>query len=666
METAVRDEAAYAALKKCRPRSWGSLRTMAAVDSYVGETRQVDSASYPVLEGLGTLYSRMGYEFTGLMHEGEPSGTGVQRWSDGRTVCGPFQHGTVTGSGSLHWPNGDVYTGDLCESVRHGRGTLVSDAGKSRYTGDWHSGMRHGHGTQAYPDGSVYEGEWQRNARHGNGCLRYSTGDIYEGAWSEDTPCGNGVMGWVDRSGCVYRELYKGEWKAGCPHGNGVSTYVTMPKSFLLEPSPTPLVVPSQYTAPAEALLNVYVGAYRHGQRHGSGTFYYADGSCYEGGWAAGAKRGAGHFTSAVGEVQAMDTASKQDAEAAEEALTVLTMEESPLSVVPSVSPHGLGSLLETEDDLQVTMPLLLLLYNTQLKTLFKDYGRRSAHVALPTTRSDWWQRRLPGRMTLTQCLCLLHDAHILGSRFSIGSALRAVAEVLRVEAATWRGARATTTLEAALSAVNEADGTLNYRQFCEWLIRVAVGVNGGPTLTTVKAKVSALLDGPLSRVHGVSSRAVAVTFLPNSLQHREDVQRHLSSLKRCYAELQSVKDGDRYGVSLRSCLTAMERTLATYQMSPACVLEKLAWLKEEPELRHSTASNAKTGAEEPSLAQEMVASATAKNRQVQLLDEDAGTEQSFVEFVETVMTIVEVARHSGFTNADTLLVDLQRRLFAQ
>ncbi|CAG9570131.1 conserved hypothetical protein [Leishmania major strain Friedlin] len=526
--------------------------------------------------------------------------------------------------------------------------------------------MRHGHGTQAYPDGSVYEGKWQCNARHGNGCMRYSTGDIYEGAWSDGTPCGNGVMGWVDRSGCFYRELYKGEWKAGCPDGSGVSTYMAMPKDCLLGSSSTPLVTPSQYAAPAEALLNVYVGAYRRGQRHGRGIFYYADGSCYEGGWAAGVKSGEGHFTSAVGEVREMNATSEQEAEAAEEAVAALTLEESPSSVVPSVSPHGLGNLLETEDDLQVTMHLLLLRYNTTLKTLFKDYSHRSAHVALPTTRSDWWQHRLPGRMTLTQCLCLLHDAHILGSRFSIGAALRAVAEVLRVEAETWKGARAATTLAATLTLVNEAEGTLNYRQFCEWLIRVAVTVNGGPTCTTVKAKVSALLDGSLSRASGASSRAVATTFLPNSLQHTEDVQHHLSSLKRCYAELQSVKDGGRYGVSLRSCLTAMKGTLAKCQISSACVLEKLAWLTDESESRYRTAPNAKTVAEEPSLAQEMVTSAMARNRQVQQLDKDAGTEQSFVEFVETVMTIVEVARHRGCTNVDALLVDLQRRLFAQ
>ncbi|KAG5485308.1 hypothetical protein LSCM4_05941 [Leishmania orientalis] len=666
MAAAFGDEATYAALKACRPRNWGPLRTMTAVDSYVGETTQTDAASYPVLEGLGSLRSRMGYAFTGLLREGEASGNGVQQWSDGRTVCGPFQHGTVTGKGSLYWPNGDVYSGDLCESVRHGRGTLVSDSGKSRYTGNWHRGMRHGHGTQVYPDGSVYDGEWQRNERHGNGCMRYNTGDIYEGTWCDGTPCGHGVMGWVDRSGCFYRELYEGEWKAGCPDGSGVSTYVSMPKDCLLEPSPTPLVVPSQYAAPGEALLNVYVGTYRLGQRHGRGIFYYADGSCYEGGWADGVKSGAGHFTSAVGDVQAMSAASEHDAEAVEKAVADLNAQESPPSAVPAVSPHGLGTLLETEEDLQVTMHLLLLRYNTTLKTLFQAYSHRSAHVALPTTRSDWWQHRVPGRMTLTQCLCLLHDAHILGSHFSIGAALRTVAEVLRVEAAASSVARTATALAATLTAVNEAEGTLDYRQFSEWLIRVAVKVNGGPTCTTLKAKVISLLDGPLSHVSGASSRAVAAAFLPNSLQHREDVQRHLSPLKRCYAELQSVKDGGQYGVSLRSCLAAMEAALAKFRMSPACVVEKLAWLKEESESTDDIAPHTNTRAEEPSLAEEMVASAVAKNRQVHQLDEDVGSEQSFVEFVETVMTIVELACHRGFTSTDVLRVDLLRRLFAQ
>ncbi|KAG5484702.1 hypothetical protein LSCM1_06519 [Leishmania martiniquensis] len=664
MAIALKDEAAYAALKECRPRIWGPLRTMTAVDSYVGETREADAASYPVLEGHGTLHSRMGYVFTGSLCEGEAFGNGIQQWRDGRTVCGPFRHGTVTGRGSLYWPGGDVYTGDLCESVRHGHGTLVSDSGKSRYTGDWHRGMRHGHGTQVYPDGSNYDGEWQHNSRHGNGCMRYSTGDIYEGAWCDGTPCGTGVMGWVDPSGCFYRELYRGEWRAGSPHGSGVSTYVSMPKDRPLDPSPTPLAVPSQYAAPAEALLNVYVGRYRHGQRHSRGVFYYADGSCYEGGWTSGAKSGAGYFTSAVGDVQTMSAAQEQVEEAAEKTVANSNSEESPPSVVPTVSPRGLGSLLETEEDLQVTLHLLLLRYNTTLKTLFQAYSHRSAHVALPITRSDWWQHRLPGRMTLTQCLCLLHDARIIGSRFSIGAALRAVAEVLRVEAATSGVARAATALAATLTAVSEAEGTLDYRQFCEWLIRVAVQVNGGPMCTTLKAKVSSLLDGPLGHVSGASSRAVAAAFLPNSLQHREDVQRHLSALKRCYAELQSVKDGGRYGVSVRSCLAAMETALAKFRLSPACVVEKLAWLRAEPVPTEGTTTNVQTSTEEASLAQEMVTSAVAKNRQVHQLDEDARTEQSFVEFVETVMTIVELAHHRGFTNTDVLLADLLRRLF--
>ncbi|KAG5510068.1 hypothetical protein JKF63_06961 [Porcisia hertigi] len=662
MTTALGDEETYNELKDCRPRDLGPLRTITAVDSYVGEKQQEGAASYPVLEGLGTLHSRMGYEFTGLLHECEAAGHGVQQWNDGRKVIGSFHHGTVTGSGSLEWPNGDVYTGELCDSVRHGHGTLVSDAGRSKYTGGWYHGVRHGQGTQTYPDGSIYEGEWQRNARHGNGCMRYSSGDIYEGSWRDGTLCGHGVMGWVHRSGCFYRELYKGEWKAGFPDGSGVSTYVAMPKDCPLESSPSPLVVPSKYAAPGEALLNVYVGGYRYGQRHGNGIFYYADGSCYDGGWAAGVRSGPGHFTSAVGEVQATNTASKQDSEATE---VVLNSDESSPSVVPSVSSRGLGNLLETEEELQGTMRLLLLRYNTTLKTLFKDYSR-GGHVPLPTMRSDWWQNRLPGRVTLTQCLCLLYDWNILGSHFSIGAALRAVAEVLRVEAATWSGSKAATTLAATLAAVNEAEGTLNYRQFCEWLIRIAVTVHGGPTRTTMKAKVSALLEAPLIRDSEASSRAVATIFLPNSMQHKDIVQSHLSLLKRCYAELQSVKDGDRYGVVLRSCLTAMERTLAEYQIRPARVMERLAWLKgRDTGLGRDSAPGEKTGSEKISLAEEMVTASKVKNRQVEQLDEDVRTEQSFVEFVETVMTIVEIARHRGFTDAHTLLVNLQHNLFA-
>lgn len=660
MSSAIKGEATYTALKECRPRCWGPLRTMTAVDTYVGQTGHADGSAYPVLEGSGKVKSRTGYEYTGALRDGEPAGSGVQRWDDGRTVRGHFLHGTVAGSGALDWPNGDVYTGELCESVRHGRGTLVSDAGRSRYTGEWDQGMRHGRGTQEYPDGSVYEGGWQRNERHGAGCLRYSTGDTYEGAWCGDSASGYGVMGWIAGNGNYYRELYKGEWKAGCPEGSGVSVYIAIPRELIATAtSSEALALPSQYAAPTEALLNVYVGAYQHGQRHGQGVFYYADGSCYEGGWAAGEKSGPGRFTTAVGEVEAKRwTAGEAGLEGG---AAGQTLEQAPPSLVPSVSPQGLGSLLETEEELQVSLRLLLLRYNTTLKLLFRAYCHRSNDVALPTTRHDWWQHRLPGRMTLTQVLCLLHDARILSSRFSVGAALHVVAEVLRVEAVTWSAVVAATSLPATLVAVEEAEGSVNYRQFCETLIRVAATVNGGPALTTMQAKVGALLDGALSSVPAAAPVAVAATFLPRSLALRSDVERHQAALRRCYAELHCVEDGVRYGVPLRVCLAALARTLTKCMLSPAAVVSHLAWLK----TAEKADEDAKGSTPAASLAQELLAAAVAKNRRVQQLDEDAETAQSFVEFVETVMTIVDLAKRHGVANTDEVLSELQYSLFA-
>ncbi|KPA76892.1 hypothetical protein ABB37_07284 [Leptomonas pyrrhocoris] len=671
--TAVEEEgrATYAALEEIRPHNTGPLRTITAVDSYAGTTQCAEADIYPVLEGVGTVHARLGYTFSGALEKGEPSGQGTLRWSDGRTVVGVFAHGTVDGVGTLHWPNGDLYTGMLRHSVRNGSGSFVSDGGASRYEGDWQDGMRHGDGVQQYANESVYTGQWVHNARHGRGTLRYCTGDVYEGEWDGDVPSGRGAMGWVDASKAFFKELYVGEWRDGQPEGAGQSTYVAVPKQSATTPvdASTPLPVPSMFITPAEARLNVYMGEYSKGQRDGAGTFYYADGSCYQGRWKAGEKSGLGFFTSAVGEMV-------EEQDNFHSALVANTDAEqiSALAIVPTVSPCGLGNLLESEDDLRLVLHNLLQRYNTTLKTLFQHCCRLREGVALPSTPWDWWQQRLPGRVTLVQCLALLHTAHIIGADFTIGDTLRTAADVVDIEttdlemsmlSSTTHGP---TSLSSSIEDINQADGTLNYRQFCEWLIRVAVQVEKGPATITVSAKLSALLEGSLrvattSTGSPSSSSCVAAVFLPHSLRHSAEVQAHLPALRKCYKELQTVRDGERdccSRVSLRSSLTAMRRTLAQHHLTPAGVAEALAWLKDEPT---AAAPNDET-APSQSLAEELRVSAMTKNKLVQQPNENAEAAQSFVEFVETIMTAAHLADCSDGAKFTALLHEIQRGLY--
>ncbi|KPI85538.1 hypothetical protein ABL78_5419 [Leptomonas seymouri] len=670
-------EATYAALKEIRPHNLGPLRTITAVDDYVGTTECDEGDTYVVLEGVGNMHSRLGYTFGGTLEEGEPSGQGVLRWSDGRNVVGIFTHGAVDGVGTLHWPNGDLYKGAIRHNVRHGFGSFVSDGGASRYEGDWRHGMRHGKGMQQYVNKSTYDGQWAHNKRHGRGTLRYHTGDVYEGEWDSDVPSGHGVMGWVDASKTLYRELYVGEWHDGKPEGAGQSTYVSLPKqsTTLSSDTPTPLPVPSMFMAPAEARLNVYIGQYRGGCRDGEGTFYYADGSCYQGRWKAGEKSGPGFFTSAVGEVREEHNDS-QDVSAANMEAEQL----SALAVVPTVSAEGLGSLLESEEDLCPILHNLLQRYNTTLKSLFQHCCRLREGVALPSTPSDWWQQRLPGRVTLVQCLALLHTAHIIGVDFTIGDALRTAADVVDIEAAFLEAstpsskARRPASLSSTVDSINQADGTLNYRQFCEWIIRVAAQVEKGPAAITISAKLSSFLEGPLHRAttppfSPASPSSLASVFLPHSLRHSAEVQARLPALRRCYRELQSVQNDVRGCcgcVLLRSSLTAMQGTLARRNIAPASVVRALAWLKDEAEAVATTAEQSGESAPPQSLAQELKVSAMTKNRSVQQPDEDVEAAQSFAEFVETVMTAAHLAGCSSGAELETLLRELHSGLYSK
>lgn len=728
--TAVSQEgvATYDALKDIRPHNTGQLRTITAVNAYTGTTRNSSEDergntlgvhNTPVLEGVGTLHSRLGYTFSGNLHDGQPCGHGVLRWSDGRVVVGVFEKGVVDGTGTLQWPNGDTYTGALRKSVRHGSGCFTEDSGQSCYEGEWRDGMRHGSGEQRYANGSVYRGSWANNTRHGRGTLRYASGDVYEGEWEDDVPSGSGVMGWVDATQLFYKEVYTGQWRKGRPAGAGQSTYVSASRRSAATPaaaavgspppppSPSqPLPDPSLFMAPADALLNVYVGAYRDGQRDGLGVFYYADGSCYQGRWSAGVKCGPGSFTSAVGEVreeppthQPTTPAEAADAAAGGESATSL-------AVVPTVSPAGLGSLLESEDDLRLTLHNLLHRYNTTLKNLFQQCCQLHTDVALPSTPHNWWQQRLPGRVALVQCLALLHRGGVLGADFTVGDALRTAADVVRIEItlleasvsvdtptsllhapAAAAAAPAAASLSVTAAAISCAEGALTYRQFCEWLVRVAVRVVTGPAALTVAAKLRALLEGPLSTsasstaaaatrvAAGSAVPSVAAVFLPRSLRHAPDVQQHLPLLMRCYKELQSVTAkhhsmhrGDEQMVSLRLCLTAVRRTLQRHHVTPARVVEALAWLKNDTSAHtiDEEATAAASTAPHESLAHELRMSAMAKNRAVQQADENTAAAQTFVEFAETVMTMADVVQSADGTSLEMFLAEMQCGLFAE
>lgn len=117
---------------------------------------------------------------------------------------------------------------------------------------------------------SFYEGDWVNNRKFGWGIRHYSSGNIYEGMWVNDIRHGEGTMKWFDKN-----QIYTGQWENGVQNGLGEHNW------YLAR------VEMTQY-----ALRNTYYGMFVSGRRHGQGTFLYANGAKYEGGWESNLKHG--------------------------------------------------------------------------------------------------------------------------------------------------------------------------------------------------------------------------------------------------------------------------------------------------------------------------------------------------------------------------------------
>jgi hypothetical protein len=119
------------------------------------------------------------------------------------------------------------------------------------------------------------------NLRHGYGTMKYPTGNSYEGEWRDNKKCGCGLMVWRDVD-----EIYTGQWHNDLPHGLGEHIWGDS----------------SSHSVKKE-VCNIYRGNFVRGRREGEGTFFYMNGSQYQGLWAADAKEGEGLFLYADGRV---------------------------------------------------------------------------------------------------------------------------------------------------------------------------------------------------------------------------------------------------------------------------------------------------------------------------------------------------------------------------
>eukprot|EP00929_Paragymnodinium_shiwhaense_P118893 TRINITY_DN90795_c0_g1_i1.p1 TRINITY_DN90795_c0_g1~~TRINITY_DN90795_c0_g1_i1.p1 ORF type:complete len:1298 (+),score=324.29 TRINITY_DN90795_c0_g1_i1:109-4002(+) len=233
-----------------------------ADNEYTGILQSVQGARY--LEGLGSKYT----------------------WKNGVVYEGPFVQSTIVGKGKFLWPDGSVYEGELLNGLRHGEGCHVLADGVTKYNGQWMQGKRWGHGRISYSHGGdvYYEGAWEDDMKHGQGKQVWPNGNCYEGEWRRGAMAGYGCMIFSDGG---QLETYRGHWEDNQPHGVGTHIWH----------SPAPRLDNFKELLPSQQMNNRYEGEWQYGVRHGTGTFYYADGARYSGEWVENVKHGEGCYT---------------------------------------------------------------------------------------------------------------------------------------------------------------------------------------------------------------------------------------------------------------------------------------------------------------------------------------------------------------------------------
>ncbi len=158
----------------------------------------------------------------------------------------------------------DIEIGCLRGDCITGYGILVeeTDRGLTHYRGEFREGKYHGNGRLEFLDaGEVYKGDWMLGKRHGRGTLWDKENNVYIGAWRNDRRNGRGTQAYsVDG----WREDRNTE-------------------TWLIKNTEN------------------YSGDFVNDIFSGQGTYRWADGTQYVGGWAANKKNGKGYFDFGTG-----------------------------------------------------------------------------------------------------------------------------------------------------------------------------------------------------------------------------------------------------------------------------------------------------------------------------------------------------------------------------
>ena len=223
------------------------------------------------------------FAYTGGCKDGYAEGYGVAK-GESKIVAGLAEF--------------DEYRGMFHNGIEHGKGLYIWAPGSTQYDGDWVEGHRTGKGTFTRYD-FVYEGDWVNGKWDGVGTLRYNAGPYYIGDWKNGKRNGFGT-------GTEFRDTSKkiGLWKedafvracadayaCGARKTNGPCQVVDQDIAVDYAGQCKDGFASGAGVAKGR---DQYRGTLAGGLPNGKGTYTWASGTRYAGGFNAGARSGFG------------------------------------------------------------------------------------------------------------------------------------------------------------------------------------------------------------------------------------------------------------------------------------------------------------------------------------------------------------------------------------
>ena len=265
----------------------------------------------PPQNGTGTITTKNGSTYIGNFLSGKRHGHGIYKdIVSSITYDGEWINDLRSGHGILFDADNNnklIYDGEWCNDKKtHGK--CFDTIEKWSYEGELKSDQFHGHGTFIDAFGSTYIGEFQNGKRHGHGCekkiLKNTTAPVvYVGEWMDNARHGNGEELNPDGSG------YIGTYKNNFKNGNGKETITNGDTREGTWMNGVPIFGAGMewtlhYISNSEKYVGECVKDFQPNTFSRDGTFKYASGDVFKGGFMNGVRHGKGVMYHSSGDVE--------------------------------------------------------------------------------------------------------------------------------------------------------------------------------------------------------------------------------------------------------------------------------------------------------------------------------------------------------------------------